>query len=63
MDNIEVAHWLAYTFIAADKASWANFREVGVYEITARAIKTALQLGAISEDDFWSTDEDLWRRL
>jgi HD superfamily phosphohydrolase len=63
VDDIEVARWLAYTFIAADKASWANFREVGVYEVTARAIKTALQLGAISEDDFWSTDEDLWRRL
>lgn len=63
VDDVEVARWLAYTFIAADKASWANFREVGLYEVTARAIKMALQLSAISEDDFWSTDEDLWRRL
>ena len=35
VDEIEVARWLAYTFIAADKASWANFREVGLYEVTA----------------------------
>ena len=63
VDDIEVARWLAYTFIAADKASWANFREVGLYEVTARAIKTALQIGAITADDFWGTDEQLWRKL
>jgi len=63
VDDIEVARWLAYTFIAADKASWANFREVGLYEVTARAIKTALQIGAITEDDFWDTDDQLWWKL
>ncbi len=63
VDDLTVARWLAYTFIAADKASWANFREVGLYEVTARAIKTALQIGAITEDDFWGTDEQLWRKL
>jgi uncharacterized protein len=63
VDDLEAARWLAYTFIAADKASWANFREVGLYEVTARAIKTALQIGAITTEDFWGTDEQLWRRL
>jgi uncharacterized protein len=63
VDELEVARWLAYTFIAADKASWANFREVGLYEVTARAIKTALQIGAIAEGDFWGTDDQLWRKL
>jgi uncharacterized protein len=63
VDGIEVARWLAYTFIAADKASWANFREVGLYEVTARAIKAAMQIGAITEDDFWGTDDQLWRKL
>ncbi len=61
--EIEVARWLAYTYIAADKASWANFREVGLYEVTARAIKAALQIGAITEADFWGTDDQLWRKL
>ena len=63
VDEIEVARWLAHTYIAADRASWANFREVGLYEVTARAIKAAMQIGAISEDDFWGTDEQLWRKL
>jgi HD superfamily phosphohydrolase len=63
VDDLEVARWLAYTFIAADQASWANFREVGLYEVTARAIKAALQSGAVTEDDFWGTDDQLWRKL
>lgn len=63
VDAVDVARWLAYTFIAADKASWANFREVGLYEVTAQAIKAAMQIGAITEDDFWGTDDQLWRKL
>jgi HD superfamily phosphohydrolase len=63
VDAVEVARWLAYTFIAADKASWANFREVGLYEVTARSIKTAMQIGAITENDFWGTDDQMWRKL
>ena len=62
-DDIAVARWLADTYMAADKKSWANFREVGVYEVTARAIRTALNLGAITEADFWLTDAELWRKL
>jgi uncharacterized protein len=63
VNDLEIARWLAYNYIAADKASWANFREVGLYEVTAQAIKAALQIGAISEDDFWGTDDQLWRKL
>ncbi|HZY40551.1 MAG TPA: hypothetical protein VFF59_00970, partial [Anaerolineae bacterium] len=62
-DDVGVARWLAETYIAADQKSWANFREVGVYEVTARAIKIALKLGVISEADFWLTDAELWRKL
>jgi len=62
-DDVAMARWLAETYIAADQKSWANFREVGVYEVTARAIRTALHLGAITEADFWLTDAELWRKL
>ncbi|HEX6387644.1 MAG TPA: HD domain-containing protein [Anaerolineae bacterium] len=61
--SLEVARWLGYTYMAADDASWANFREVGLYEVTARAIRTALRLGALTEADFWDTDEPVWARL
>ena len=47
----------------ADDASWANFREVGLYELTARAIRRGLEISAIVQDDFWLTDEVLWQKL
>ena len=62
-DDLEIARWLGYTYIAADDASWADFREVGLYELTARAIKHGLALGIISEADFWRTDAVVWQQL
>ncbi len=63
VDGLSTAQWLAYTYVAADQASWANFREVGLYELTARAIKMGLAIGVIGEGDVWSTDESLWSKL
>lgn len=63
MDDVDAARWLAYTFIAADKASWANFREVALYELTARAIRRALDTGFINTDQLWLVDHELWRLL
>ena len=62
-DDIEAARWLGDTFMAADDASWANFREVGLYEVTAQAIRRGLQTGAITEADFWMTDKPFWQKL
>jgi len=56
-------HWLANTYMQADQASWANFREVGLYELTAQAIRRALQVGAVSEADFFLTDRIMWQKL
>lgn len=63
VDNEDVARWLGYTFIAADQASWANFREVGIYETAARAIRRGLDIGYIGQDELWSTDKRLWDKL
>jgi HD superfamily phosphohydrolase len=63
VDDLEVARWMGYTFIAADQASWANFREVGLYEIAARAIKMALAVGALNDADIWGDDNHLWDKL
>lgn len=63
VNNLDAARWLAYTFIQADDASWANFREVGLYEVTAQAIRRALALGVIQEADFWLTDALFWDKL
>jgi hypothetical protein len=61
--SLEAAQWLGRTFIAADDASWANFREVGLYELTAQAIRRGLEIGAIAEADIWGTDKPFWARL
>jgi hypothetical protein len=54
---------MGYTYVAADQASWANFREVGLYELAARAIRYALDRGVIGEADLWTTDARLWAKL
>ena len=62
-DSLESARWLGYTFIAADKATWANFREVGLYELAARAIRRGLEIGVLTEADLWGTDRPAWDKL
>ena len=63
IDDLPTAGWVAATYIAADRASWANFREVGLYELTARAIKRALMLGILNDQDLWGTDRPAWDKL
>lgn len=62
-DDIVVARWLADTYMACDDASWANFREVGLYEAAARAIRRALEIGALQAADIWGTDRSAWARM
>ncbi len=62
-DDLESARWLGCTFIAADQASWANFREVGLYELAARAIRRGLEIGVLTDDDLWGTDQPAWEKL
>ncbi len=61
--DLDTARWMAYTFIEADRLSWANFREVGLYELAARAIRQGLKKGVIVSEDLWGVDYDLWRKL
>jgi uncharacterized protein len=63
LNHLGAARWLANTYLAADDASWANFREVGIYELAARAIRAGLDLGAIDESDLWGTDAVAWAKL
>lgn len=61
--SLQIARWLGHTFIKADDTSWANFREVGLYELTAIALRHALKTHIISMDDIWGTDIPLWKKL
>ena len=62
-DDLPAARWMGETFILGDKASWANFREVGLYELTAQAIRYALYSGVLSEADLWGGDRDAWEKM
>ncbi|MGQ9501976.1 MAG: HD domain-containing protein [Anaerolineae bacterium] len=57
------ARWIADTYMAADHASWASFREVGLYELCAQAIRRGLEIGAVNQNDLWSTDAQVWQKL
>jgi len=63
VNGLEQARWMGAAFLRADQASWANFREVGVYELTAQAIRRALKLGVLTVADLWTTDAEAWDRL
>jgi HD superfamily phosphohydrolase len=62
-NSVAAAQWLGSTYMQADDASWANFREVGLYEVTARAIRRGLEINLIQEADFLLTDEPFWHKL
>jgi len=63
INNMDTARWVAYTFIEADRVSWSSFREVGLYQLTAEAIKEATKLNVINESDIWGSDKLLWKKL
>jgi uncharacterized protein len=63
VDDLASALWMADTYMAADEASWSNFREVGLYELTAQAIRQALRLDVLAEADLMTTDSQVWQRL
>jgi HD superfamily phosphohydrolase len=61
--DLEAARWMGYTFIDADEASWANFREVALYELAARAIRLGLEGGELTDADLWRGDAEAWAIL
>jgi len=56
--DINTARLMAEVYMKADEKSWSNFREVALYEITARAIIRAKDIHLIKDEDLWKTD--LW---
>jgi len=63
LDDLATARLLAQRYLATDETSWSNPQELVRYELTARAIKTALARGVVAEADLWTVDRQLWEKL
>lgn len=56
----DAAEEYALAFIATDEAVWADPREMAVFHLFARALRRALELGVIAEDDLFGTDQEVF---
>jgi HD superfamily phosphohydrolase len=63
VQDVATARLLGDRFMAADDASWSNPHELVLYELAARAIRTALENRLLTEEDLWGTDAALWAHL
>lgn len=63
LDDPGVAERYALTYIWADEAFWANPKEVVIFELFARALRRGLDIGLLTEDDLFGTDDAVWALL
>jgi uncharacterized protein len=61
--DIEAARIFGYKYMEADQASWSNKTAILLYELTARALRTAFDRSVIMEADLWSGDQQLWDKI
>ncbi|MFB6190978.1 MAG: HD domain-containing protein, partial [Candidatus Nanohaloarchaea archaeon] len=54
-----IAEEYALRYIQADEEIWANPREAAFMEVFAQALRRALEIGLIEEDDFFGTDREV----
>ncbi|WP_431863072.1 hypothetical protein [Allosphingosinicella sp.] len=61
--SCERARRFAEAYAACDRSCWADPFGVGLYELTARALRRALEIGAIRIDDLWEEDRPFWELI
>jgi len=53
----------AEAYLACDELCWSNPSNIGLYVLTAKAIGIAMNRGAMSRNDLWATDVELWAQV
>lgn len=58
-----IACFMAKHSIIMTFACWGPPYGVLIYQRTVAALRRALEIGLITEDDFWTTDQEVWDKL
>jgi HD superfamily phosphohydrolase len=61
--EIDAARLFGYKYSEADQTSWSNKTAILLYELTARALRTAFDRSVIAEIDLWGGDKQLWEKI
>jgi len=61
--ELDAARLFGYKYIEADQTSWSNKTAILLYELTARALRTAFDRSVIVETDLWGGDKQLWDKI
>lgn len=61
--SLDAARLFGYRYIEADEMSWSSTTAILLYELTSRAIGTAMERSVVTESDLWGTDQALWDKL
>jgi hypothetical protein len=61
--ELESAPLFGNKYIEADQTSWSHKTAILLYELTARALRTAFDRSVIAETDLWGGDKQLWEKM
>ena len=61
--DLDVARWMAETYLQMDETMWTAPREVALYWLLASAMQRAVSLDLLQEEDWYRTDRELWELL
>jgi len=61
--ELDAARLFGYKYMEADRTSWSNKTAILLYELTARALRTAFDRSVIEETDLWGGDKQLWDKI
>ena len=61
--ELDAARLFGYKYMEADQTSWSNTTAILLYELTARALRTAFDRAVVTERDLWGGDRQLWDKI
>jgi hypothetical protein len=62
-EDVPSARAFAEAYLACDERCWSNPRIIGLYAVTAEALRVAMARGVVGRDDLWATDGGLWAQM